>query len=62
MGYLQIGNKILVGGEIVAEANKEGLITAMICTACNEMVSYEKVDGSRFLDGLWQCAKCSAVN
>lgn len=62
MGYVQIGNKVIVGGELVAEADESGMVTAMLCDLCNEMIPYEDVDGSRIINGAWQCAKCSAVN
>ena len=62
MGFVQIGTKVLVGGEIVAEADDQGIVTAMLCDLCNEMIPYDLVDGSRIINGSWQCAKCSAVN
>ena len=40
MGFLQIGNKVIVGGKVVGEATEQGEVTAMVCDMCNEMIPY----------------------
>jgi len=60
MGYVQIGNQVLVGGEVVAQATEAGEVTALLCDLCNEIVDLN--DGFTFSKGSWQCGKCKAVN
>lgn len=62
MGFLQIGTKVMVGGEVVAEATEQGEVTALICDMCNEPIAYTDGFEMTVVNGSWQCAKCKAVN
>lgn len=62
MGFLQIGNKVIVGGQVVAEATEQGEVTALLCDLCNEMIEYTEGFEMTSVNGSWQCKKCSAVN
>ena len=60
MGYVQIGKHVISGGEVIAEADEAGDVTALLCDLCNEMIDLGV--GFTFSKGSWQCGKCKAVN
>jgi len=60
MGYVQIGNQVMVDGQVVAEANEAGDVTALLCDLCNEIVNINS--GFTFIQNSWQCGKCKAIN
>jgi hypothetical protein len=61
MGYVQIGNKILVDGEHVANTDPTGqFVQEMFCNMCNSMKPYD--NGFHVTAERWQCEACKAMN
>ena len=62
MGYVQIGKHVFMGGEEVAHADEHGIVSAIICDCCNEVIEYGVGFEMTYVNGSWQCKQCAVVN